>query len=337
MLDQVLQLFGTTPDISLSVMVAGQSLSHITAAVLERIQPFYQEVKPSLVVVQGDTTTSFAASLAAFYQGIKVAHVEAGLRTFDNQMPFPEELNRAFIAKMGAYHFAPTPLNVQHLLREGIASDAVYCVGNTVVDALAHVQHLLAGGVVNVSDQLLALAQRALAERKKIALVTTHRRESFGEGIKNILTAVKILAKKYPDHYFVLPMHLNPVVRKAIDLVGLTTTPGIVCLEPLAYHDLVFILNHASWVMTDSGGIQEEAACLGKKVVVMREKTERVELLWSDMGLLSGTTTEGILAAADKIMQQPISSRAQLSQQYIYGNGHASSAIASVIEKHLNT
>jgi UDP-N-acetylglucosamine 2-epimerase (non-hydrolysing) len=329
MLDQVLQLFNTPPDTSLNVMVAGQSLSYVTAAVLQRIQTFYEETKPSLVVVQGDTTTSLAASMAAFYQGIPVAHIEAGLRTHDNQSPFPEEMNRVAIGQLAQYHFAPTPLNVAALLHEGVGHKKVHCVGNTVVDALHHVQTLLHTQQVHIAPALQQVLDGAAAQKKKIVLVTTHRRESFGAGLIGIMQAVKTLATQHTDHLFILPMHLNPVVRDAIVATQLTSTAGVVCVEPLAYHELVCVLERAAWVMTDSGGIQEEALCLGKRVVVMREKTERVELLWEGMGILSGTTEESILAAARTIMQQ----RSDVdSHCYVYGDGQASKRIASILK-----
>ncbi len=331
MLDQVLQLFNTTPDMSLNVMVAGQSLAHVTAAVLQRIHSFYEEVRPALVVVQGDTTTSFAAALAAFYQGIPVAHIEAGLRTYDKQSPFPEELNRTTIAQLAQYHFAPTPLNVAALLQEGVAHNKIYCVGNTVVDALQHVQKLLRSGEVTISPQLQVLLDRAAAERKKIVLVTTHRRESFGSGLLAIMQAIKFLAEEYPDHLFILPMHLNPVVRSAIDATHLQDIAGVVCVEPLPYHELVTVLERAVLVMTDSGGIQEEAACLGRKVVVMREKTERVELLWDGMGVLSGTALENIIQAARIILQQ----QGPHKYCHVYGDGQASQRIVAQLKQSL--
>ncbi len=332
MLDQVLQLFNTPPDISLSVMVAGQSLAHITAAVLQRIQIFYEEVRPALVVVQGDTTTSFAASLAAFYQGIPVAHIEAGLRTFDMQSPFPEELNRKAIAQLAQHHFAPTPLNVASLLHEGIVLKNIHCVGNTVVDALHYVQQLLRLNQVTINPSLQSILNKAATEHKKIVLVTTHRRESFGGGLLAIIQAVKLLAGQHPDHLFILPMHLNPIVRDAIEQAQLQKTPGVICIEPLPYHELVAVLEQAAWIMTDSGGIQEEAACLGKRVVVMREKTERVELLWEGMGVLSGTTLESIMKAAHVIMLQ----KNNVNHCHLYGDGQAAWRIASIMKKNIS-
>ena len=332
MLDQVLQLFNTPPDTSLNVMVAGQSLSYVTAAVLQRIQVFYEETRPSLVVVQGDTTTSLAASLAAFYQGIPVAHIEAGLRTHDKLSPFPEEMNRVAIGQLARYHFAPTPLNVAALLHEGAQHKHVHCVGNTVVDALQHVQKLLRIQQVVVSPALQQVLDSAAIEKKKIVLVTTHRRESFGTGLLAIMQAIKVLASQHADHLFILPMHLNPVVRDAIATTQLAGTDGIVCVEPLAYHELVSVLERASWVMTDSGGIQEEAMCLGKRVVVMREKTERVELLWEGMGVLSGTAEASILQAARTVMKQQNGGE----HCYVYGDGKASERIARVIKQSIN-
>ncbi|MBM3893570.1 UDP-N-acetylglucosamine 2-epimerase (non-hydrolyzing) [Candidatus Dependentiae bacterium] len=329
MLDQVLHLFNTPPDTSLNVMVAGQSLSHITAAVLQRIQTFYEDTKPFLVVVQGDTTTSLAASMAAFYQGIPVAHIEAGLRTYDKQSPFPEEMNRVAIGQLAQYHFAPTPLNVAALLHEGVPYTKVHCVGNTVVDALQHVQTLLHTQQVYIAPALQQVLDGAAAQKKKIVLVTTHRRESFGAGLLGIMQAVKTLATQHADHLFILPMHLNPVVRDAITATQLTSTPGVVCVEPLAYHELVSVLERAAWVMTDSGGIQEEALCLGKRVVVMREKTERVELLWEGRGILSGTTEKSIVVAAHTIMQH---GNDDDNHCYVYGDGQASQRIASILK-----
>lgn len=329
MLDQVLTLFGITPDVSCNVMVDGQSLTHITAAVLSTMQPLLRDLQPSLVVVQGDTATAFAAALAAFYNRIPVAHIEAGLRTYHKDSPFPEEINRTLIAKLADYHFAATPLNVGAVLHDIGSSEHVYCVGNTVIDALRHVQEASKKGLLPVSESLAMLLRKAVQENKKIVLVTTHRRESFGQGLRDILSAIKLLAQTHPEYIFILPMHLNPVVRQAIDEAKIRAIPGIVCVEPLAYHEFIMVLESASWVMTDSGGVQEEAVFLGKRVLVLRDYTERVELLWQGMGILSGTTLDQIVKAANMIMHGPVGP----SHCYIYGDGRAADRIVSVIQR----
>ncbi|NDD55135.1 UDP-N-acetylglucosamine 2-epimerase (non-hydrolyzing), partial [bacterium] len=324
MLDQVLQLFDVQPDISFNVMVDGQSLSHVTAMVLQKA---LCETKPALVIVQGDTTTSLAAALAAFYNNIPVAHVEAGLRTYDKRAPFPEEINRTILTQLADYHFAPTPLNAAALLRDHQAHRRVFNVGNTVVDALHYVQRQLQSGRLRISPSLTALFTHIVRQRKKLVLVTTHRRESFGGGMANIMTALKKLARLHKEYVFLLPMHLNPLVRTAIHDAGLQAEDGVVCLEPLPYHELVAVLERAAWVMTDSGGIQEEAVCLGKRVLVMRDVTERVELLWHGMGVLCGTAVEQIVAGAQEVMrQQPLQ-----QCRHMYGDGFAAPRIVSIV------
>ncbi len=328
MLEQVLDLFGVTPDVSCNVMVKEQSLTHTTQAVLVAMQKILKDCRPVLVVVQGDTTTALASALAAFYNKIPIAHVEAGLRTHHKESPFPEEMNRTLITKLADYHFAATPLNVAAVLRDGASVGSVFCVGNTVLDALRHMQERSKEGSLVPSDNLKMFLDKASVDNKKIVLVTTHRRESFGQGLENIFAALKYLATTYSDYVFILPMHLNPLVRSAIDAAGIRSNPGIFCIEPLGYHEFIMVLESAAWVMTDSGGVQEEAMFLGKKVLILRDYTERVELLWHGMGLLSGTALHDIIAAATLLMQDV----ATTAPCYAYGDGKAASRIVAVMQ-----
>jgi UDP-N-acetylglucosamine 2-epimerase (non-hydrolysing) len=329
MLEQVLSLFGVVPDISCNVMVDGQSLTHVTASVLASLQKMLKDCSPALVMVQGDTATALAAALAAFFHKIPIAHIEAGLRTYHKESPFPEEINRTLIGKLADYHFAATPLNVAAVLRDGAVSDRVFCVGNTVIDAVRHVQEAHRNGSLQVSVEITQLLKVALKQGKKIVLVTTHRRESFGQGLRDILAAVKHLADTHSDYLFILPMHLNPFVRLAIDYAGVRNHPGIVCLEPLDYHEFILVLEAAAWVMTDSGGVQEEALFLGKKVLVLRDYTERVELLWQGMGVLSGTNFSDIIAASQRLMVDGVS---VATPCYAYGDGHSANRIVSIVQ-----
>lgn len=303
MLDQVLQLFEITPDYDLNIMKQGQDLYDVTARVLTGMRNVLKEVMPDVVLVHGDTTTSTAAALAAFYQQIPVGHVEAGLRTHNIYSPWPEEMNRQITGRIAAYNFAPTPLSKSNLLREAVAEQSIVVTGNTVIDALYWVVNKIKEND-ELSAELSATLVRAgynvnrLNGGKKLVLITGHRRENFGDGFINMCTAIKDLTTQFPEVDFVYPMHLNPNVRKPIHEVfgeDLSVLNNMYFIEPLEYLSFVFLMEKATIVLTDSGGIQEEAPGLGKPVLVMRDTTERPEALEAGTVKLVGTNYRKIM------------------------------------------
>lgn len=303
MLDQVLHIFEIKPDYDLNIMKQGQDLYDVTARVLTGMRDVLKEAQPDVVLVHGDTTTSTAAALAAFYQQIPVGHVEAGLRTHNIYSPWPEEMNRQITGRIATYHFAPTPLSRQNLLAEGVKEDQIAVTGNTVIDALYMVVDKIKRDKA-LDAELEALLKNAgydvnrLANGKKLVLITGHRRENFGDGFIHMCTAIKDLTKKYPDVDFVYPMHLNPNVRKPIHEVfgeDLSNLGNMFFIEPLEYLSFVYLMEKSTIVLTDSGGIQEEAPGLGKPVLVMRDTTERPEALEAGTVKLVGTNYERIV------------------------------------------
>ena len=297
MLDQVLQLFDITPHYDLNIMKQGQDLYDVTARVLVGMRDILKETQPDVVLVHGDTTTSTAAALAAFYQQIPVGHVEAGLRTNNIYSPWPEEMNRQITGRIATYNFAPTPLSKQNLLREGIAESSITVTGNTVIDALYWVVNKI-NEDKELNNELKSKLSQAgydvsrLSDGKKLVLITGHRRENFGDGFINMCTAIKDLTHKYPDVDFVYPMHLNPNVRRPIHEVfgeDLSNLDNMFFIEPLEYLSFVYLMEKSNIVLTDSGGIQEEAPGLGKPVLVMRDTTERPEALDAGTVKLVGT------------------------------------------------
>ena len=274
LLTEVLDLFEITPDISLNIMRSGQDLFYLTQAVLQKTKETFLAVQPSLILVQGDTTSSMAAAMAAFYLGIPIGHVEAGLRTDDIQVPFPEEMNRRLISMISTYHFAPTPAAVANLLAHGIARETIFCTGNTVVDALHSIQEKINTRSVSIRPDIKDRVMLSKQKGRDIVLLTVHRRESFNGPIERILRVVKEWAVEHPDTEWFYPYHPNPQVVKAIRNVGLMDMPNLYLCEPVSYKELVYLLDAATYVLTDSGGIQEEAISLGKPVLVLREKTE---------------------------------------------------------------
>ena len=309
MLDQVLQLFEITPDYDLNIMKQGQDLYDVTARVLTGMRDVLKEAQPDVVLVHGDTTTSTAAALAAFYQQIPVGHVEAGLRTHNIYSPWPEEMNRQITGRIATYNFAPTPLSKANLLRESVAEESIAVTGNTVIDAL----HLVVGKLNK--DAELAKEQDAillgagydvnrLANGKKLVLITGHRRENFGDGFIRMVTAMKDLSEKYPEVDFVYPMHLNPNVRRPIhEVFGEDLTrPNFFFIEPLQYLEFVHLMSKSTIVLTDSGGIQEEAPGLGKPVLVMRDTTERPEALEAGTVKLVGTDYNKIVSEVSLLL-----------------------------------
>lgn len=310
MLDQVLQLFEIVPDYDLNIMKQGQDLYDVTARVLVGMRDVLKEAQPDVVLVHGDTTTSTAAALAAFYQQIPVGHVEAGLRTHNIYSPWPEEMNRQITGRIATYNFSPTPLSRQNLLDEGIKEESITVTGNTVIDALYMVVNKIKNNQ-SLDDELKALLKDAgydverLDGGKKLVLITGHRRENFGDGFINMCTAIKDLTQKYPDVDFVYPMHLNPNVRKPIHEVfgeDLSNLGNMFFIEPLEYLSFVYLMEKSTIVLTDSGGIQEEAPGLGKPVLVMRDTTERPEALEAGTVKLVGTNYEKIVAEVSALI-----------------------------------
>jgi UDP-N-acetylglucosamine 2-epimerase (non-hydrolysing) len=323
MLDQVLNLFGIIPDYDLNVMQEGQSPTQVAAAVLAKLEPILEAEQPNWVLVQGDTTTVVAASLAAFYARTKVGHVEAGLRTFDKYQPFPEEINRCVASVVADLHFAPTQRARQNLLREGVPDETIRVTGNPVIDAL----HMVANLPYNPTYGPLQDVPRD----KRLILVTTHRRENFGKPLEQICLALRKIAQTYADDiHIVYPVHLNPNVQEPArrilgDVVGVTLT------EPLDYLPLVYLMKHATLVLTDSGGIQEEAPGLGKPVLVLREVTERPEAVEAGTVKLVGTNTETIVSETERLLGDRLEYERMARAINPYGDGHAGERIVSAL------
>ena len=311
MLDQVLKIFEVVPDYDLNIMKQGQDLYDVTARVLTGMRDVFKEIKPDVVLVHGDTTTSTAAALAAFYQQIPVGHVEAGLRTHNIYSPWPEEMNRQMTGRMATYNFSPTPLSRQNLLEEKVSENAITVTGNTVIDALYWVVDKIKN-TESLSAELTAKLKTAgydverLSTGKKLVLITGHRRENFGDGFINMCAAIRDLTNKYPDVDFVYPMHLNPNVRKPIHEVfgeDLSNLGNMFFIEPLEYLEFVFLMEKCNIVLTDSGGIQEEAPGLGKPVLVMRDTTERPEALEAGTVKLVGTNYDKIVSEVSMLLE----------------------------------
>jgi len=308
MLDQVLSIFEIEPDFDLNIMQKGQDLYDVTSRVLLGMRDVLKEVQPDIVFVHGDTTTSTSTALAAFYQQIPVAHIEAGLRTHDIYSPWPEEMNRQITGRIATFNFSPTPLSKQNLLDEGIKEDKITITGNTVIDALFIVVEKIKNDI-NLDQKLEIIIKTTgydvtrLLNGKKLVLITGHRRENFGDGFINICTAIKDLTLKYPDTDFVYPMHLNPNVRKPIkEVFGTEISSNMFFIEPLDYLSFIYLMEKCFIVLTDSGGIQEEAPSLGKPVLVMRDTTERPEALEAGTVELVGTDYNKIVNAVSLLL-----------------------------------
>lgn len=344
MLDQVLEIFGITPDYDLNIMKQGQDLYDVTARVLTGMRSVLDEARPDLVLVHGDTTTSTAAALAAFYKQIPVGHVEAGLRTHNIYSPWPEEMNRQITGRIASWHFAPTPLSRSNLTAEAVPEERILVTGNTVIDALHIVVDRIRNdsGLADGLKESLRLAgydtERTDAGRR-LVLITGHRRENFGEGFLNICRAIKALSEKYPEVDFVYPMHLNPNVRRPIHEVfgqELSGLGNMFFIEPLEYLSFVFLMEKSFIVLTDSGGIQEEAPGLGKPVLVMRDTTERPEAVDAGtvrlVGTDYGTIVNGVSALLDDTEEYDKMSQAVNP----YGDGRACPRIVEFIDNRLN-
>ena len=336
MLDQVLHIFDVTPDYDLNIMQQGQDLYDITARVLVGLRDVLKGVKPDVVLVHGDTTTSMAAAMAAFYQQIPVGHVEAGLRTNNLYSPWPEEMNRQVTGRIAEYDFAPTPLSKKNLLAENVDEKKITVTGNTVIDALYMVVEKIKNDATlekQLKDNLLEAGYDVKGRR--IVLITGHRRENFGEGFINMLTAIKDLAMKYPDVDFVYPMHLNPNVRRYISEVNNQSpvTNNLFFIEPLEYLQFVYLMEKCSIVLTDSGGIQEEAPSLGKPVLVMRNITERPEALEAGTVKLVGTNHDKIVSEVSKLLDDKAYYDKMSRAINPYGDGKACSRIVETLRK----
>lgn len=337
MLDQVLRIFDIAPDYDLDIMKPNQDLYDVTTRVLIGMRDVLKEVQPDVVLVHGDTTTSTAAALAAFYLQIPVGHVEAGLRTHNIYSPWPEEMNRQLTGRIAAYHFAPTPLAKHNLLRENVAENRIIVTGNTVIDALHIVTKRLAEDTElqqSVKGELAEFGYdvNRLNNRRKLVLITGHRRENFGEGFLNICHAIKNLAERYPDTDFVYPVHLNPNVRKPVfEILGDGAEKNIFLIEPLQYLPFVYMMERSYLILTDSGGVQEEAPGLGKPVLVMRNTTERPEAVEAGTVLLVGTNRAKIEQGVIDLMETPEVYRKMSEAVNPYGDGLACSRICDYL------
>jgi len=338
LLDQVLRVFDITPDYDLNIMKQGQDLYDITSRVLTGMREILQKAKPDLVLVHGDTTTSTASALAAFYQQIPVGHVEAGLRTRNIYSPWPEEMNRQITGRLATYHFTPTTLSKKNLQEECVQGKIIV-TGNTVIDALHMVTDRLSQDKVLAKEQEAALLKASydvmrLDNGRKLILITGHRRENFGEGFINMITAIKDLTRKYPDVDFVYPMHLNPNVRKPIHEVfgeDLSCLGNIFFIEPLQYLEFVYLMERAYIVLTDSGGIQEEAPGLGKPVLVMRDTTERPEAVEAGTVHLVGTDYNLIIKEVSTLLENREAYQKMAKAVNPYGDGKACKRIVEAL------
>ena len=339
MLDQVLKIFDIKPDYDLNIMKQGQDLYDVTARVLTGMRDVLKEVKPDVVLVHGDTTTSTAAALAAFYQQIPVGHVEAGLRTHNIYSPWPEEMNRLLTGRLATYHFSPTPLSRNNLIKESVDDRNIIITGNTVIDALYWVVDKIKNNkeLDNELEDILSKAGydvNRLNNGKKLVLITGHRRENFGDGFINMCTAIKDLTVKYPDLDFVYPMHLSPNVRKPIHEVfgeNLSGLKNMFFIEPLEYLSFVYLMEKSSIVLTDSGGIQEEAPGLGKPVLVMRDTTERPEALDAGTVKLVGTDYNKIVNEVSSLIDDKAAYEKMSKAVNPYGDGLACGRIVNAL------
>ena len=338
MLDQVLHLFDIVPDYDLNIMKQGQDLYDVTARVLVGMRDVLKQAKPDVVLVHGDTTTSTAAALAAFYQQIPVGHVEAGLRTHDIYSPWPEEMNRQITGRIATYHFAPTPLAQENLLKENIPPQHITVTGNTVIDALYAVvekiqQDRSLSGELTERLQAAGYDPLRIGQGRRLVLITGHRRENFGEGFRNICRAIKTLSEKYPEVDFVYPMHLNPNVRRPIaEVFGQQHGANLFFIEPLEYLEFVFLMEKSTLVLTDSGGIQEEAPGLGKPVLVMRDTTERPEALAAGTVRLVGTDYDRITGEVSRLLDDKTYYESMSRAVNPYGDGLACGRIVARLQ-----
>ncbi len=330
MLDQVLQIFDVVPDFDLNIMKEGQSLSSITSHIIDGMQNIFASYRPDMVFVHGDTATTLSISLSAFYNKIAISHIEAGLRTFNLQSPWPEEANRKLTSVLTNLHFCPTQLSMNNLTREGYASKNIYVTGNTVIDSLLWVRNKLINS--NLKSQFMDRFN-FLDKNKKMVLITGHRRENFGLGFKNICIAIKTLASEFPNVIFVYPVHLNPNVQKVV-FKNLSSLSNVFLIEPQDYEAFIFLMDQSHIILTDSGGIQEEAPSLNKPVLVMRDTTERPEGIDSGTLKLVGTSANSIINECNKLLTDREAYDKMSEKDNPYGDGFASDRIVDITKKH---
>lgn len=328
MLDQVLTFFQIKPDYDLNIMTGNQQLNTITAKILSALDEIYQQCKPDLVLVHGDTNTSFAAALAAFYRKIKIGHIEAGMRTGNLQLPFPEEGNRVLTTQISNYHFAPTKENVAHLKRSGVKTKNIIKTGNTVIDSLLLTSKKVKSFTSAITDSRLT---DIIQSKKKIILVTGHRRENLGNPLAQICDALLQIANKFPETTIIYPVHPNPNVNKPV-YAALNNTPNIILTHPLDYPDFVLLMKHAYILLTDSGGIQEEGPSLGKPVLVLREITERPEALKAGTVKLVGTKSKNIVQHVSALVTSKTAYQKMSLKINPYGDGNAAAKITKWIK-----
>jgi len=326
MLDDVFRIFGLKPDIDLQLMQPNQRLAQFAARSLARLSDLFVELAPEAILVQGDTTTVMTAGLAAFYQGVKVGHVEAGLRSFDRRNPFPEEINRRIAGCVADLHFTPTTGARDNLLREGVAPESIFVTGNTIVDALRSMP--LDGAFESAALNAVPFSTR------RVVLVTAHRRENHGAPLAAVCAALKILAERFPDLAIVYPVHLNPNVQVPVR-EALGNTPGIWLLDPLSYTDLLKVMNQCHLILTDSGGIQEEAPSLHKPVLILRAVTERPEVVAAGAGRLVGTDTDRIVSEASRLLTDPAAYLQMSAAANPFGDGTAADSIVRILAQSL--
>ncbi|NLO71922.1 MAG: UDP-N-acetylglucosamine 2-epimerase (non-hydrolyzing) [Porphyromonadaceae bacterium] len=337
MLDQVLRLFQIEPDFDLDIMKSGQDLYDITTRVLMGMRDVLKKTTPDILLVHGDTTTSMAAALAGFYQQIPVGHIEAGLRTHNIYSPWPEEMNRQITGRISTYNFSPTELSKNNLLQEGVDEKSIFVTGNTVIDALLWVLNKIKSDdnlVAEVEQRIENFGYKLdrLVGKRKLVLITGHRRENFGKGFENICNALDELTQKYPDNDFVYPMHLNPIVRNAVSAVFKNRVPeNLFLIEPLDYLPFIYLMEKSSIVLTDSGGIQEEAPGLGKPVLVMRDTTERPEAVEAGTVKLIGTDREKIVSEISLLLESPEYYDKMAKAVNPYGDGKSSGRIVEYL------
>lgn len=330
MLDQVTSVWGRQPDVDLNLMQPGQDLTDITTAVLGGMRRALDDLRPDIVVLQGDTTTTFAGALACYYARIPVAHVEAGLRTGDKYSPFPEEINRQLTTSLSDLHFAPTSAARDNLLREGVNPSTIIVTGNTVIDALLHIRDRIKKDAT--LGRTLDERYRSCRTGRRMVLVTAHRRESFGRGFEEICHGIRDIAEQCSDADVVYPVHLNPAVRDAVQRILRDPALGRVhLLEPIPYVDFVYLLDRCDVVLTDSGGVQEEAPALGKPVVVMRDVTERPEAVDAGAAILVGADRHRIAESVIRLLVDDAARAAMARPRFIFGDGHAADRIAECI------
>ena len=330
MLQQVLDIFGVVPDKDLALMRPNQTLGGLTSRAIAAIDEYLAEEKPDIVMVQGDTTTVLAGALAAFYHHIPIAHVEAGLRTWNLLSPWPEEANRVLTTRLAKWHFCPTENNKTNLLKEGVPDEDIYVTGNTVIDALLMAKDMVAKDL----PEIVGLPQELMSSNERMVLITGHRRENFGEGFEHICTAIRNLAERFPGTHFVYPVHLNPNVQEPVGrILGHYCGKNVHLIEPQSYLPFIALMNRAYLILTDSGGVQEEAPSLGKPVLVMRDTTERPEAVTAGTVKIIGTERELIESEATRLLTDAVEYANMSAAVNPYGDGKAVERIVEILER----